>query len=92
MFESRSHSRRSGKSLYNFVRPQSSPLPQTALDSLALLQSIKSGRAEEFREACDKRFESSTVFKTPSVVAENRKMAFATRIGEEEQTKPEEVS
>ncbi|KAF9255052.1 N-terminal acetyltransferase A, auxiliary subunit [Marasmius fiardii PR-910] len=38
---------------------------KTALDVLAFLESIKSSRVEEFRKACDARFELSTVFKTP---------------------------
>ncbi|KAG7091847.1 hypothetical protein E1B28_008249 [Marasmius oreades] len=37
---------------------------KTALDVIAFLQSIKSTRVEEYRKACDGRFELATVFKT----------------------------
>ncbi|TFK20657.1 N-terminal acetyltransferase A, auxiliary subunit [Coprinopsis marcescibilis] len=40
---------------------------------LRFLTSIKSTRAEEFRAACDKKFELSTLFKTPEELATLRK-------------------
>ncbi|TCD68847.1 hypothetical protein EIP91_009561 [Steccherinum ochraceum] len=64
----------------------------TAIDVLELLKNVKSERAEEFRNACDVKFVSSTVFKSPKELAEMRLKAFATAAGEEEQTKPEEAS
>jgi hypothetical protein len=42
---------------------------QTALSALSLLSSCNSSRADEFRIACDAKFELSTVFKTPSELA-----------------------
>ncbi|KAH8102267.1 NMDA receptor-regulated protein 1a [Cristinia sonorae] len=65
---------------------------ETALDIQELLQTIKSSRASEFRLACNKKFELSTVFKSPNELAELRRKAFATAVAEEEQRKQEEVS
>jgi len=41
----------------------------TALSALSFLSSLKSPRADEFRTACQSKFELSTVFKTPSELA-----------------------
>ncbi|KIM42317.1 hypothetical protein M413DRAFT_444742 [Hebeloma cylindrosporum] len=41
----------------------------TALSALSFLSSCNSSRAEEFRVACDAKFELSSVFKTPSELA-----------------------
>lgn len=43
---------------------------QVALDALSLLETIKSSREDEYREACQKRFEVATVFKTEKQRAE----------------------
>jgi peptide alpha-N-acetyltransferase len=42
---------------------------KTALDIWSFLKDIGSPRADGFRLACDKKFELSTVFKTPDEVA-----------------------
>ncbi|KAG6896551.1 hypothetical protein C0992_007498 [Termitomyces sp. T32_za158] len=53
----------------------------TALKVVEFLTEIKSGRVEEFRDACDKRFEISTVFKP---VAELEALKKETLSGDEE--------
>ena len=50
---------------------------QTALDVLAFLREISSSRVDEFRTACDSKFERSTIFKTPQEMAALRKNAVA---------------
>jgi N-alpha-acetyltransferase 15/16, NatA auxiliary subunit len=50
-------------------------LSQTALEALKFLSKIDSPRAEEFRVACDAKFELSTVFKPPAEQAILRKHA-----------------
>lgn len=39
---------------------------QVAQETLQVLVSLKSGRAEEFRELCQQKFALSTAFKAPS--------------------------
>lgn len=53
-------------------------MTQSALAVLSFLNDIRSQRAEEFRVDCDKRFELSTVFKSPKEQAILRTKAFAT--------------
>ena len=50
---------------------------QTALDALAYLHDISSSRADEFRKACDDKFELATIFKTSEECAALRKQAIA---------------
>ncbi len=45
---------------------------------LSFLNNARSQRAEDFRVECDKRFELSTVFKSPKEQAILRTKAFAT--------------
>lgn len=42
---------------------------QSALKVLQFLRDVRSPRAEEFRAACDKRFELATIFKTSEELA-----------------------
>ncbi|KAJ3482804.1 hypothetical protein NLI96_g6742 [Meripilus lineatus] len=51
---------------------------KTAVAVSSFLNDIKSGKAEDFRIACDKRFEHSTVFKSQKEQAALRSQAFAT--------------
>ncbi|KAI0727501.1 NMDA receptor-regulated protein 1-domain-containing protein [Fomitopsis betulina] len=53
-------------SIFAVFNPETTFDLKTAQDALAFLQDIKSPRVDEFRGACDSRFERSTVFKTPS--------------------------
>jgi len=50
---------------------------QAALSIVAFLTAIKSPRVEEFRTACDTKFELSTVFKSSTELAVLRKQALA---------------
>lgn len=50
--------------LQALTRPGCSCIHQAALRILSYLQRVKSTRAEEFRIACDNKFELSTVFKS----------------------------
>ncbi|PSR74379.1 hypothetical protein PHLCEN_2v9887 [Hermanssonia centrifuga] len=50
---------------------------RSAMEVLAFLKSIKSTRSEEFRTACDAKFELSTVFKSTEEITALRKSAFA---------------
>ena len=52
-------------------------MTQTALDVLSYLNEISSSRSEEFRQACDSKFDRSTVFKTSEEVVTLRKEAVA---------------
>ncbi|KAJ2918957.1 hypothetical protein MD484_g1411, partial [Candolleomyces efflorescens] len=49
--------------LFGLVAPESGLSVKNALTAVQLLQDIKSTRLEEFRAACDARFELSTAFK-----------------------------
>jgi len=55
--------------VFEFVCTQHPRCLQTALLALSFLSSCNSSRADEFRTACDAKFELSTVFKTPSELA-----------------------
>lgn len=52
-----------------------SPSSQTGQAVVSFLTGLKSSRAEEYREACDAKFELSTVFKSAEQLAELRKEA-----------------
>jgi N-alpha-acetyltransferase 15/16, NatA auxiliary subunit len=55
--------------------------PQTALSIIAFLIAIKSTRVDEFRTACDAKFELSTVFKCSVELAALRKQTLAGNYG-----------
>ncbi|TFK49358.1 N-terminal acetyltransferase A, auxiliary subunit [Heliocybe sulcata] len=63
---------------------------KTSLAALAFLEGIKSVRAEEFRTACDSKFELSTVFKSQEELAALRQNG-ANGTVESETAQPEEV-
>ena len=50
---------------------------QDALAVLAYLRRVKSGRADEFRAACDAKFPLATVFKTAAEQEDLKKQALA---------------
>jgi len=50
---------------------------QDAVHILSYLQRLKSPRAEEFRVACDKKFELSTVFRSSEEQANLRQYCLA---------------
>ncbi|KAL4251971.1 NMDA receptor-regulated protein 1a [Abortiporus biennis] len=55
-----------------------------SLDILSFLKEVNSSRAEEFRKACDSKFELSTLFKSAEELAELRKHSFAVVEAEED--------
>jgi hypothetical protein len=60
--------------------------PQTALEALQFLRSVKSSRAEEFRDRSAQAFSLATVFHSPEDTAQLRKSALepATESGDVE--------
>ncbi|EIW77090.1 N-terminal acetyltransferase A, auxiliary subunit [Coniophora puteana RWD-64-598 SS2] len=59
---------------------------ETALAALAFLRSIESSRADEFRAACDARFELATVFKAPEELERLRKESLGEPVEVKEET------
>lgn len=64
-------------------------IEQTALDILSFLKDLKSPRTDEFRVACDSKFEKSTVFKLPAEQAGLKKKVKEAEIVPEESGKGE---
>jgi peptide alpha-N-acetyltransferase len=58
---------------------------QTALSINSFLIAIKSTRVEEFRTACDAKFELSTVFKSSTELAALRRQTLAGNDGNGEE-------
>ncbi|EKM56495.1 uncharacterized protein PHACADRAFT_253657 [Phanerochaete carnosa HHB-10118-sp] len=63
--------------LFGLLHPEANLDIKTALDALAYLDNISSSRTDEFRQACDSRFERSTIFKAPEETIALRKQAIA---------------
>ncbi|GJE86494.1 NMDA receptor-regulated protein 1 [Phanerochaete sordida] len=63
--------------LFGLLHPEANLDVKTALDVLSYLNDISSSRSEEFRTACDSKFDRSTVFKTSEEVVILRKEAVA---------------
>jgi N-alpha-acetyltransferase 15/16, NatA auxiliary subunit len=59
------------------------------LSSIAFLTDIKSSRIDEFRAACDAKFELSTAFKPPAELAILKKLALVTDFAGSEAEKSE---
>jgi len=55
--------------VFGTLNPETDLPLKTALDVWSFLKDIGSPRADEFRIACDEKFDMSTVFKTPSQLA-----------------------
>ncbi|KAH9974058.1 NMDA receptor-regulated protein 1-domain-containing protein [Lactifluus volemus] len=55
--------------LFSILNPEVDLPFKIALDVWSFLKDINSSRADEFRLACDKKFDLSTVFKTPDEVS-----------------------
>ncbi|CAL1708693.1 unnamed protein product [Somion occarium] len=64
--------------IFNIFNPEVQVDIEAALDVVAFLRSIRSARVGEFRAACDKKFELSTVFKAPAELISLRRKAIAT--------------
>lgn len=56
---------------------------------LSFLKDLKSPRTDEFRVACDSKFEKSTVFKLPAEQAELKKKVKEAEVAPEESGKGE---
>ncbi|TFY67170.1 hypothetical protein EVJ58_g1798 [Rhodofomes roseus] len=78
-------------SVFSVFNPDVSLDLKTALDTLTFLHEIKSSRVEEFKAACDSRFERSTVFKSPTEQAALRWNAAETEAVNGEVEKPEVI-
>ncbi|KAL5521607.1 hypothetical protein ACEPAF_2355 [Sanghuangporus sanghuang] len=65
--------------VFGVLAPESDVDIKTAQKAFDFLSSINSTRKDEFREACDKRFELSTVFKAPEELAKLHAEARARR-------------
>jgi len=76
--------------VFGILNPDVTLDHKTAFNALSFLKDVKSPRAEEFREACEGRFEMSTVFKTPTDISALRRAAFANLV-EDEEAKEKEV-
>jgi len=63
--------------VFGVLNPDVSIDIKTALNAAAFLKENKSPRVDEFRAACDAKFEMSTVFKPTADVAALRRKAFA---------------
>ena len=50
---------------------------QTAQEAVYFLQETNSAKADEFRQACDNKFELATLFKDDEEIATLKKTAFA---------------
>ncbi|CCM05111.1 uncharacterized protein FIBRA_07318 [Fibroporia radiculosa] len=55
--------------VFGILNPDVRPDIKTASQAVAFLQEIRSPRTDEFKVACDARFELSTIFKSPSEIA-----------------------
>jgi len=55
--------------VFSTLNPETDLPLKTALDVWSFLKDIDSPRANEFRIACDEKFDMSTVFKTPDQLA-----------------------
>jgi peptide alpha-N-acetyltransferase len=55
--------------VFGILNPEVDLSLKTALDVWSFLQDTSSPRVDEFRLACDKKFNLSTVFKTPDELA-----------------------
>ena len=65
---------------------------QTSLDTLDFLRDLKSSRVEEFRAACDSKFEIATVFKPSEELPTLRRTALGMDIAQADGEKAEVVS
>lgn len=64
---------------------------QTASSIISFLATIQSPRMDEYRGACDAKFELSTMFKTPSELALLRKKGMAGEVVGGDAEQPEVV-
>ncbi|GLB39170.1 putative N-terminal acetyltransferase A, auxiliary subunit [Lyophyllum shimeji] len=79
--------------VFSVLGPESKLDIPAALDIMSFLTYIKSERVEEFRSACDERFELSTVFKPAAELEALKKWARAGEEGfkDESEAKQEDV-
>ncbi|EMD34697.1 hypothetical protein CERSUDRAFT_86122 [Gelatoporia subvermispora B] len=78
--------------LFTVLNPDVSFDIKTALGGLALLNEIKSGRIEEFRTACDARFELATIFKPAGELSALRRLALEADFAKVDAEKQEVIS